>query len=435
MKTSEFSGKESSHRQPAAQATGPQVSQRAVADIDSSPRMQLQRQEIEASFGQDAVQRQTARQEEEVSQKKASLASEPLNATGMPNQLKAGIESLSGMDLSDVRVHANSDKPAQLSALAYAQGNDIHLGPGQEQHLPHEAWHVVQQRQGRVQPTLQMAGVAVNDDAALEEEADAMGVKATTQLKSRDQGPEEGTFARLAQSPGAAGALGLVQDSPSHADAMADGGGVFQLVKWESHGAKKFNAVWYFKDAESARTALTTELGAFAESLKDTDWPLALEFATKRDEGADSALKLLHGTAEENLRRARIKERRDAVNDAGLRDGVDDLGLSAIATAALKLGLDLYIEGNLNGGIGNSWTKTQVNAAIDEVDGGENYEIVGIEDQQDDDTRTGIVIRDVHKATDKAAQGKGSVYRGSDVQANINMKVFGRLVQVHLNVG
>jgi Domain of unknown function (DUF4157) len=49
-------------------------------------------------------------------------------------------------------------QPAQLNALAYAQGNDIHLGPGQEQHLPHEARHVVQQRQGRVQATMQMAG-------------------------------------------------------------------------------------------------------------------------------------------------------------------------------------------------------------------------------------------------------------------------------------
>ena len=96
----------------------------------------------------------------------------------MPDGLKSGIESMSGMDLSDVRVHANSSAPAQIDALAYAQGNDIHLAPGQEQHLPHEAWHVVQQRQGRVQPTLQMAGVGVNDDVALESEADAMGAKA-----------------------------------------------------------------------------------------------------------------------------------------------------------------------------------------------------------------------------------------------------------------
>jgi hypothetical protein len=82
------------------------------------------------------------------------------------------------MDVSDVQVHRNSDKPAQLNALAYAQGNDIHLAPGQDQHLPHEAWHVVQQRQGRVEPTMQMAGVGVNDDASLEEEADVMGARA-----------------------------------------------------------------------------------------------------------------------------------------------------------------------------------------------------------------------------------------------------------------
>ncbi|WP_404667376.1 DUF4157 domain-containing protein [Roseateles asaccharophilus] len=112
----------------------------------------------------------------------AQLRAEPAqrqeNRTGLPDGLKAGIESLSGMDMSEVRVHRNSSQPAQLNALAYAQGNDIHLGPGQEQHLPHEAWHVVQQWQGRVQATMQMAGVGVNDDLALEEEADVMGEQA-----------------------------------------------------------------------------------------------------------------------------------------------------------------------------------------------------------------------------------------------------------------
>lgn len=101
------------------------------------------------------------------------------NGTGLPDKLKAGLESHSGMDLSDVKVHYNSTKPAQLQALAYAQGNEIHLGPGQEKHLPHEGWHVVQQRQGRVKPTLQtMQGKAINDDPRLEKEADDMGKKA-----------------------------------------------------------------------------------------------------------------------------------------------------------------------------------------------------------------------------------------------------------------
>ena len=81
--------------------------------------------------------------------------------------------------MDDVKVHYNSDKPAQLQAHAYAQGTEIHLGAGQEKHLPHEAWHVVQQKQGRVKPTFQMKGkVNINDDEGLEKEADIMGAKA-----------------------------------------------------------------------------------------------------------------------------------------------------------------------------------------------------------------------------------------------------------------
>jgi hypothetical protein len=86
--------------------------------------------------------------------------------------------------MDDVKVHYNSPKPAQLNAHAYAQGTDIHVASGQEKHLPHEAWHVVQQKQGRVQPTVQMKGnVAVNDDPGLEHEADAMGAKAVQMKK------------------------------------------------------------------------------------------------------------------------------------------------------------------------------------------------------------------------------------------------------------
>ncbi|MEQ9279041.1 MAG: DUF4157 domain-containing protein, partial [Balneola sp.] len=89
------------------------------------------------------------------------------------------MENLSGYSMDDVKVHRNSDKPAQLNAHAYAQGTDIHLAPGQEKHLPHEAWHVVQQKQGRVKPTKQLKGkININDDEGLEKEADVMGDKA-----------------------------------------------------------------------------------------------------------------------------------------------------------------------------------------------------------------------------------------------------------------
>jgi hypothetical protein len=100
------------------------------------------------------------------------------NRTGLPDQLKNGVESLSGHSLDDVRVHYNSARPAQLQAHAYAQGTDIHLAPGQEQHLPHEAWHVVQQKQGRVRATTQLKGIGINDDTRLEGEADVMGRRA-----------------------------------------------------------------------------------------------------------------------------------------------------------------------------------------------------------------------------------------------------------------
>ncbi|HAA13255.1 MAG TPA: hypothetical protein DCE41_16800 [Cytophagales bacterium] len=110
----------------------------------------------------------------------------PTNNTGLPDNLKAGVEQFSGHSMDDVKVHYNSDKPAQLNAHAYAQGTDIHLSRGQEKHLPHEAWHVVQQKQGRVQPTMQMKGALVNDNPGLEREADVMGAKAV-------QLPEIGT--------------------------------------------------------------------------------------------------------------------------------------------------------------------------------------------------------------------------------------------------
>ena len=115
------------------------------------------------------------------------------NNTGLPDNLKSGVENLSGYSMDDVNVHYNSSQPAEMQAHAYAQGTDIHVAPGQEQHLPHEAWHVVQQKQDRVKPTMQMKGkVNVNDDAGLENEADVMGAKALnttekgsiTQMKS-----------------------------------------------------------------------------------------------------------------------------------------------------------------------------------------------------------------------------------------------------------
>lgn len=98
---------------------------------------------------------------------------------GLPGRLKSGIEALSGIAMDQVRVRYNSPHPARLEAAAFARGREIHLAPGEEAHLPHEAWHIVQQAQGRVRPTLRMdGGTPVNDDQGLEAEADRMGARA-----------------------------------------------------------------------------------------------------------------------------------------------------------------------------------------------------------------------------------------------------------------
>ncbi len=118
--------------------------------------------------------------EEEELQMKAAPIQRMENKTGLSDSLKTGVETLSGIDISDVRVHRNSAKPASVQAHAYTQGSNIHVAPGQEKYMAHEAWHVVQQKQGRVQPTVSVNGMAVNDNPGLENEADMMGAKAAS---------------------------------------------------------------------------------------------------------------------------------------------------------------------------------------------------------------------------------------------------------------
>lgn len=152
--------------------------------IVTSSVMQARGAAIQGAFGQ-ALDRRNA------------IGPAPVrNRTGLPDGLKANLEAMSGFAMDDVRVHHNSARPAQLQALAYTQGAHIHLGPGQERHLPHEAWHVVQQKQGRVKPTLQMKGVAINNDSGLEKEADMRGdaalrspLRSSAPLVSKDRFP------------------------------------------------------------------------------------------------------------------------------------------------------------------------------------------------------------------------------------------------------
>ncbi len=173
----------------------------ATQRINQSSRMVAQRRGLESMFGQ-PVQR-----------KGSGESRARTNHTGLPDSLKAGIENLSGLAMDDVKVHYNSSKPAQLQALAYTQGTEIEVAPGQEQHLPHEAWHVVQQKQGRVRPTVQMKGRGVNNDSGLEKEADLMGKQAVQHgsISSQQQEAPGLTVATNEHSPSPMLSMPVVQ--------------------------------------------------------------------------------------------------------------------------------------------------------------------------------------------------------------------------------
>ncbi len=103
----------------------------------------------------------------------------------MPTDVRAKMEGAFGTDFSGVRIH-EGPRARALGALAYTQGADIHFAPGKYQPhsqtgqalLGHELTHVVQQSQGRVGATGQVAGARVNDNPALEAEADKVGAMA-----------------------------------------------------------------------------------------------------------------------------------------------------------------------------------------------------------------------------------------------------------------
>jgi hypothetical protein len=106
--------------------------------------------------------------------------------SGIPESMQTKMEGALNTSLSGVTVHPNSSKATAVGALAYTQGTDIHVAPSHyspntskgKQLLGHELTHVAQQMEGRVQPTGSVGGLPLNDNPALEKEADSMGAKA-----------------------------------------------------------------------------------------------------------------------------------------------------------------------------------------------------------------------------------------------------------------
>lgn len=102
----------------------------------------------------------------------------------LPNPFRQRMESSFRQDFSNVRIHEGPQAPS-IGSIAYTQGTDIHFAPGAYQPesligqavLGHELTHVVQQRTGQV-PSVPTNALQINDDPALEGEADTLGAQA-----------------------------------------------------------------------------------------------------------------------------------------------------------------------------------------------------------------------------------------------------------------
>lgn len=162
--------------------------QSVTSDLEDNSPEAVKMRDFQSKVDGSEEMQDLSKYQDEISEDTSDDSPVKKNNTGIPDDLKASIEKLSGYSLDAVRVHYNSDKPALLNAYAYAEGNNIYVGPGQEEHLAHEVWHVVQQMGGKVKATVQLKGeVPVNDDTGLEKDADVMGAKAI-QLKGKETG-------------------------------------------------------------------------------------------------------------------------------------------------------------------------------------------------------------------------------------------------------
>src|SRR5207253_2627187 len=100
-----------------------------------------------------------------------------------------------------------ADDARAVDSRAFTIGRDIVFGADEyrpetaegQRLLGHELAHVVQQRNACVAPTAQVAGVSVNDERALEAEADRMTVQGGgAELSPRMNGPARAVMQRSA---------------------------------------------------------------------------------------------------------------------------------------------------------------------------------------------------------------------------------------------
>jgi hypothetical protein len=113
----------------------------------------------------------------------------------LPPALRVRLERSLATDLSAVRVGVDPAVEA-MGARAVASGIEVVFAPrayhpetpAGEQLIAHEVAHLTQQAQRKVTPTRVVGGMAINDDAALERDADDLGARAVRGEAPSDAG-------------------------------------------------------------------------------------------------------------------------------------------------------------------------------------------------------------------------------------------------------
>lgn len=101
----------------------------------------------------------------------------------LPASLSEKFEAAFASDFGSVRLHIDSDYAEQIGAQAFTYGEHIYFAPGKFNPssmtgirlIAHEIVHVLQQREGAVQPNMRLGRLNINYDRRLEREADEFG--------------------------------------------------------------------------------------------------------------------------------------------------------------------------------------------------------------------------------------------------------------------
>jgi Domain of unknown function (DUF4157) len=145
----------------------------------------------------------------------------PASGDPLPIRTQQQMQRAFNHDFSDVRVF-ESPRAANLDALAFAQGNQLHFQPGQydpwspqgQALLGHELAHVVQQRSGQVRAsTMTPQGEGINDDVELEREAQEAGQRAARGERVTPRGEATTTGAAVSSDRGT-GAVRVQMQEP-----------------------------------------------------------------------------------------------------------------------------------------------------------------------------------------------------------------------------